>query len=94
MSWGPERLEAEVENNKREIASHHRRIGGLEVRGSNDRADIDVLKDGRDGMEKDIDEVKNEIGERFQSLSKNIWQATGILVTIAIAVLGILKIGG
>jgi RNA binding exosome subunit len=94
MSWGPDKIETEIEVNQREIKGHHRRIGALEVRGSDDRAAIDVLKDARTDMEGDIDSVKTELGERFQALSRNIWQGTGIIVTVAIAVLGILKLGG
>lgn len=92
--WGTERVQGEIERNTRELASHHRRIGGVEVRLSNEEAKTGVLEDARADIEGDIDSVKTELGERFQSLSRNIWQATGILVTIAIAVLGILKIGG
>jgi hypothetical protein len=94
MSWGPERIEGEIERNTRELGGHHKRIGGLETVQANHTSEISVLQDARTDIEGDIESVKTELGERFQSLSRNIWQATGILVTIAIAVLGILKLGG
>lgn len=92
--WGTEKTQTELEGLKRVSSSQHRRLGAVEVLQSSHTSEIDVLKNARTDMEGDIDSIKTELGERFQSLSRNIWQATSILVTVAIAVLGILKIGG